>query len=100
MNYDDMMILVGDQEADEMEVAIAMQNALNSGVGWRMEGSFGRSMMAALKSGRAMLGKFGVRDYYGNYIPSRFEVKEGSFGSRSFVAEAMGEDYASQLEAL
>jgi len=33
-------------------------------------------------------------------VPSRFEVKEGTKGSRQFVVERMGEDHADMLESV
>lgn len=99
MNLHDIEILEGN-EADEMEQAEAMQRAINGGSAWSFQGSYGRAMMDALKSGVAMLGKHSARDYYGNYIPARDEVKAGTFGSYEFVVERMGQDYADRLAAL
>lgn len=100
MNLSDVNIIDGLVEADEFEEAKALQRAINGGAAWSFQGSYGRAMMDALKSGLAMLGKASARDYWGNYIPARDEVKPGSFGSREFVAEVMGEEYAAALEAL
>jgi hypothetical protein len=47
-----------------------------------------------------MLGKSPARDYYGNRIPSRDEVKSGSKGSREYVVDAVGEDWANYMEAV
>jgi hypothetical protein len=33
------------------------------------------------------LGLKGHRDYYGNYVPSRFEVQKGTKGSIEFVKQ-------------
>lgn len=63
------------------------QELVNSGMAWKMEGSVGRSCMDAINSGAIMLGENGHRDYYGNYVPSRHEVKAGTKGSPEFVAE-------------
>lgn len=57
------------------------QGLINSGSAWRLEGSFGRAAMSALEAGYAILGTEGHRDYYGNYVPSRTEVKSGTKGS-------------------
>ena len=35
-----------------------------------------------------MLGETSCRDYYGNYVPSRYEVKAGTKGSKEYC-EAM-----------
>lgn len=77
-----------------------VQSAINSLVAWKFEGSYGRAMMEALKNGECMLATRPCTDYYGNRIPSRTEVKPGSFGSREFVAECMGEEYAAEMEAV
>jgi hypothetical protein len=66
------------------------QKLINSGT-WGLEGSVGRAMMDCIKAGACMLGPEGHRDYWGNYIPSRFEVKAGTKGSPEFVAERLHE---------
>lgn len=58
------------------------QQLINSGYGWRMEGSVGRHLMSLLSSGACYLPKKQHRDYYGNIIPSRSELKEGTKGTR------------------
>ena len=76
---------------------LAIQRAINSGA-WRLQGSFGRVMMDAIESGRCLLGAKGARDYWGNYIPSREQVKEGTKGSASFVKECGGADWLEMME--
>lgn len=58
-----------------------MQDKINSGMAWKLEGSYGREAMRLLESGACMLPKESSRDYYGNRIPSRDEVAQGSKGS-------------------
>ncbi len=78
----------GEQEQDE---TIAMfQRMINDGTAWRMQGSYGRQAMALIESGQCILGEVGHRDYYGNYVPSRTEVKPGTKGSVEY-ADAMQE---------
>lgn len=96
----DVKVLEEDDEASPEEVCRALQRCINEGSAWRMQGSYGRSMMAAIESGDCMLGLVGTKDYWGNYIPSRSEVKEGTKGSRSYVVESHGEDWAQMLEAV
>ena len=97
--YNDIMTIEGEHEVEtEMDYYAAMQRTINAGT-WGLQGSFGRSMMQAIEEGRCMLGTSGARDYYGNYIPSRDEVKDVTKGSRGFVVEAMGEDWAAEMEA-
>lgn len=88
-----------DESATEQEEALALQRAINSLTAWSLQGSYGRAMMQAISSGRCMFATSDARDYYGNRIPSRFEVQEGAKGSRAYVVEHMGEDWAAMLEA-
>ena len=81
------------------EEAARMQRIVNDGNGWRMEGSMGRSMMAAITAGDVMLGKKAMRDYYGNHIPARDQVEPGTKGSRAYVVAEHGEEWARMLEA-
>ena len=59
----------------------SMQKLINSGLCWHMEGSVGREAGSLLECGACMLPKRSVRDYYGNIIPSRDELKEGTKGT-------------------
>ncbi|MHA2270107.1 MAG: hypothetical protein ACXAB8_20140 [Promethearchaeota archaeon] len=58
-----------------------MQEMINTGQAWKMEGSVGREAMALLESGACMLPKEFKVDYYGNNIPSRDVLKEGTKGT-------------------
>lgn len=58
-----------------------LQELINSGAAWKLEGSVGRAAMAAIRSGECILGEEGHFDYWGNYVPSRFEVEPGTKGS-------------------
>lgn len=93
----DVNVIENDEDADEREQALSVQRAINSGM-WSLQGSYGRTMMAAIESGAAMLGTKDARDYYGNHIPSRSQVQEGTKGSRQFVVDRMGEEWAVMLE--
>lgn len=57
------------------------QEMINSGQIWHFEGSTGRHAMSLLKCGVCMLPLTPTRDYYGNMIPSRKQVKPESAGS-------------------
>lgn len=63
-----------------------IQELINTGMAWQLEGHVGRQCMEAIECGAAMLGIHGYRDYYGNYVPSRFEVEQGTKGSPDFHA--------------
>lgn len=58
---------------------------IESGNAWRMEGSVGRSCMAAIECGEVMLGTAPVRDFYGNLVPSWWMVDAGTKGSPEFA---------------
>lgn len=64
--------------------AEAVQRLINAHA-WTLEGSVGRAMMAAIEDGACVLGLTSTRDFYGSYIPSRFEVKQGTKGSVAFM---------------
>lgn len=70
---------------DELEYFKALQRRINDGSIWSLEGSAGRAAMDAITNGCCVLGRVGCRDYYGNYIPSRFEVKAGTKGSTAYA---------------
>lgn len=86
-------------ECSELDYYKSIQRAINAG-SWSFQGSYGRAMMAAIEAGRCMLGTSGARDYWGNYIPSRSEVQEGTKGSRGFVADEAGEEWAAAMEGV
>lgn len=98
-NLNDIDNIETDNGCDEAEYYASIQRAINSGM-WGMQGSYGRTMMDAIKSGACLLGKTRARDYYGNVIPSRDDVQEGTKGSYDFVADAMGVEYADAMAAI
>ena len=68
--------------AEEIE---SMQELINSGMAWRLEGSVGRAAMAMIESGHCMLGETSHTDFWGNYVPSRTDVKAGTKGSPEYL---------------
>ena len=58
-----------------------LQQRINTGLIWKLEGSAGRDAMEALRVGVCMLPKTVYRDYYGNRIPSRDELQKGTKGT-------------------
>jgi len=66
------------------EEVASMQELINSGIAWRLEGSVGRRAMELINAGYCMLGKEGHKDYWGNYVPSRYKVKGGTKGSTEY----------------
>lgn len=87
-------ILEIEEGADSEEAHyLAIQRAINAGT-WSLQGSFGRTMMDAIESGRCMLGEAPARDYWGNFIPSREMVQAGTKGSFEYVERYWGEEWA------
>lgn len=72
-----------EEDLTEEDYYAALQRRIDDGSIWRFEGSAGRAAMDALRAGACMLGEVSHRDYYGNRIPSRYEVKDGTTGSIS-----------------
>lgn len=99
MTLSQILKFEGEVDCDELDYYANMQQLINGGTAWSFQGSYGRSMMDAITAGRCMLGEQPARDYYGNRIPSRHEVQAGTKGSRQYVVEACGEDWAQHLEA-
>jgi hypothetical protein len=88
-----------DTPVDEYEYYASVQRAINGGM-WSLQGSYGRTMMQAISDGWCLLGKSSARDFYGNTIPSRTEVKAGTKGSPEFVLEHRGQEWLDFLEGL
>ena len=85
------MIDIEEDLAGETEVDVeGMQALIDSGMAWKLEGSTGRAAMDAIEAGVCILGEEGHTDYWGNYVPSRYEVKPGTKGSVEY-AERMQE---------
>jgi hypothetical protein len=89
-----------DGQGDNDDYCTAIQEAINGGTAWKLQGSAGRAMMEAINGGAALLGKQPAFDYYGNRIPSRDEVKAGTRGSYEFVVAANGKAFADRLAGL
>jgi hypothetical protein len=60
-----------------------IQDLINDGSVWGMEGSMGRFAMDTLRVGATLLPKTSYIDYYGGQIPSRYMVQEGTAGSKT-----------------
>ena len=58
------------------------QKRIENGMIWKFEGSVGRQAMDLLRIGVCFLPKKRTFDYWGNTIPSRSELKEGTQGTR------------------
>lgn len=71
----------GTGSAWEYQYPHAMQALIDSGNAWKMEGSCGRAAMDALESGACFLPEQANLDYWGNRIPSRNDLKDGTKGT-------------------
>ena len=100
LSLNDIETIEGETTCTMLEYAQAMQRAINSGIAWKMQGSYGRAAMEALESGACMLGREAQRDYWGNVIPGRDDVKPGSKGSKALVVKTNGRAWAKKLEAI
>lgn len=99
MSLNDLLVIEGEIESDEYDYYASIQKTINGGM-WGLQGSFGRTMMEAISSGRCLLGNSRAKDYYGNVIPSRDDVQEGTKGSYSFVAQNYGVEWADFVASL
>lgn len=75
MNYQKILSL------QKVEGITEMQNNINSGLCWKLEGSYGRAAMQYLEAGACMLPKVQRKDAYGNLVPSRDNLKKGTKGT-------------------
>lgn len=98
MSLEDIQNIEGEAATPE-DYFKSLQNAIDGGEGWKLQGSYGRAMMDAIECGHCMLGLSPTSDYWGNRIPSRHEVRAGTKGSREFVVAHHNEEWAEMLEA-
>ena len=96
MNLQDVNNIEGEAQS-EIEYYKSIKAAINSGSAWSFQGSYGRTMMGAIENGTCMLGRAPARDYYGNRIPSRTEVKAGTKGSAAFVSQCCGVSWSRKI---
>lgn len=59
----------------------AMQSLIDNGQAWKMEGSCGRTAMAMLEQGACFLPETAYSDYWGNRVPSRNDLRDGTKGT-------------------
>lgn len=90
MNTEDIIALE-EGLLGEAETVVLFQRLIDEGLVWKMPGSYGRMAMGLIEQGLCMLGQTGCRDYYGNHVPSRFEVKAGTKGSPEYCRKKANE---------
>ena len=88
---------IEDGAETELEYFESIQKAINSGHAWSMQGSYGRVMMDAIQGGYCLLGHERMGDYWGNTIPSRDDVQEGTKGSYEYVVRLQGQEWADMM---
>jgi len=74
-------------EATAREEIEHFQALINTGQAWSLQGSYGRRATELIEAGLCTLGEVGHRDYWGNYIPSKYEVKPGTKGSKAYCEQ-------------
>lgn len=74
-----------DESDDPEELRTSLQALIDSGLAWTLQGRVGRTAMAAIERGECALGPESRNDYWGNRVPSRFEVVPGTVGSVEYV---------------
>lgn len=71
---------IRDRQADFPEIQ-HMQEWIDKGYVWSMEGAVGREAMRGLESGMYFLPNQSFTNPYGQHIPSREEIRIGTEGS-------------------
>ena len=97
IDFELMDALEGETPLDPFEYYSVLQSAINGGTAWKLQGAYGRELMAAIENGYCMLGFESKKDYWGNTIPSRTDVKPGTKGSYEYVADRFGNMWADTI---
>jgi hypothetical protein len=56
--------------------------------------------MDAIEAGFCLLGVIGHSDYWGNHVPGRYQVVNGTVGSIDFVVNERGQEWAAMMEGV
>lgn len=98
--YDAIMTLEENEDATLLDQACAMQSLINSGQCWQLQGSYGRMAMSMIEDGLCLLGTSDHRDYWGNHVPSRDQVQDGTKGSYGYVVDHTSKEHADAVAAV
>jgi hypothetical protein len=89
------------EDAEDLaEGLLGTQALVFRGTAWRLEGTVGREAMRLIEDGLLMLPKVAHRDYYGNTVPSRDWLQQGTKGTYQYVAARAGDGWARRLARL
>lgn len=77
-----------------------IQNLINSGMAWKLEGSVGRFANDMLEAGVCMLPLVPRIDYYGNRVPPRNVLKKGTKGTFQNCAQFWQKVYDGDFEVI
>jgi hypothetical protein len=83
--------LINPEQQTPDEHTAGMQELIDDGMAWRLEGSVGRHAHDLIEQGYCTLGPTSRTDFYGNTVPSRTQVQPGSPGSAEYVAKCTAE---------
>ena len=77
-------------ELGEEDTIALFQHLINTGEVWSLQGFYGRTASDMIEAGLCVLGKEGHKNYWGGYVPSRYEVKKGTKGSEDYARKMTG----------
>lgn len=61
-------------QLDVVSVVRLFQCLIDNGAAWRLQGSYGRIAKQLIDAGHCQFGPIRQTDFYGNTVPSRFDV--------------------------
>lgn len=74
----------------EQDGVVELQERIDSGLVWHLEGHSGREGMRALEAGACFLPLERNRDFWGNTVPARTDLKPGTKGTLENAARFYG----------
>ena len=77
---------------DTVTVFAPMQDLIDVGTAWKMEGSVGREAMTMIEAGHVVLGEIARTNYWGFTVPSRYDVEPGTKGSVAYALAQQSTD--------
>ena len=69
----------------DKETIELFQTLIDKGTVWSLQGSYGRMARDLINAGQCVLGPVSRTDSHGNYVPSRFDLPEGSPGTEEYA---------------